>query len=112
MSKSDMNDSQVEITHLRLRLSEYINRTTMALLQLEDAQHKLMELKTEVARLDDLCKNLGNQHSDISCENISLRKELADAQENYHLVNSLAAKLQLENAHLRLQVERLRKSSE
>jgi hypothetical protein len=31
-------------------------------------------LKTEVERLDTLCKQLGKQHSDISCENIMLRK--------------------------------------
>jgi hypothetical protein len=32
------------------------------------------ELKAEVERLDTLCKQLGKQHSDISCENIMLRK--------------------------------------
>ena len=31
-------------------------------------------LKAEVERLDNLCKQLGKQHSDISCENIMLRK--------------------------------------
>jgi hypothetical protein len=31
-------------------------------------------LKAEVERLDALCKQLGKQHSDISCENIMLRK--------------------------------------
>ena len=31
-------------------------------------------LKAEVERLDTLCKQLGKQHSDISCENIMLRK--------------------------------------
>ena len=31
-------------------------------------------LKTEVERLDTLCKQLMAQHSDISCENIILRK--------------------------------------
>ena len=31
-------------------------------------------LKAEVERLDDLCKKLMKQHSDISCENIMLRK--------------------------------------
>ena len=31
-------------------------------------------LKAEVERLDTLCKQLMNQHSDISCENIMLRK--------------------------------------
>ena len=32
------------------------------------------KLKDEVKRLDDLCKQLMAQHSDISCENIRLRK--------------------------------------
>ena len=31
-------------------------------------------LKAEVERLDTLCKQMGKQHSDISCENITLRK--------------------------------------
>jgi len=31
-------------------------------------------LKAEVERLTALCKQLGKQHSDISCENIMLRK--------------------------------------
>ena len=31
-------------------------------------------LKAEVERLDTLCKQLMTQHSDISCENIMLRK--------------------------------------
>jgi hypothetical protein len=31
-------------------------------------------LKAEVERLDTLCKQLGKQHSDISCDNIMLRK--------------------------------------
>lgn len=31
-------------------------------------------LKSENKRLDNLCKKLSKQHSDISCENIMLRK--------------------------------------
>ena len=31
-------------------------------------------MKAEVERLDTLCKQLMAQHSDISCENIMLRK--------------------------------------
>ena len=31
-------------------------------------------LQAEVERLDTLCKQMGKQHSDISCENIMLRK--------------------------------------
>jgi hypothetical protein len=35
---------------------------------------EIARLKAEVERLDALCKQLGKQHSDISCENIMLRK--------------------------------------
>ena len=45
-------------------------------------------LKTEVERLDTLCKQLMAQHSDISCENIMLRKAgdaLGDSIEIYRL---------------------------
>jgi len=35
--------------------------------------HELTRLKAEVERLDTLCRQLGKQHSDISCQNIMLR---------------------------------------
>ena len=35
---------------------------------------ELTRMKAEVERLDTLCKQLMAQHSDISCENIMLRK--------------------------------------
>ncbi len=56
-------------------------------------------LKAEVERLDTLCKQLGNQHSDISCENIMLRKQLTEAQENYQKITewSDGAKRLLDN---------------
>jgi hypothetical protein len=38
----------------------------------EHAEKKV--LKAEVERLDTLCRELSRQHSDISCENIMLRK--------------------------------------
>jgi hypothetical protein len=38
------------------------------------AQFENARLKAEVNRLDTLCNQLGKQHSDISCENIMLRK--------------------------------------
>ena len=41
---------------------------------LVDLSAENARLKAEVERLDDLCKKLGKQHSDISCENIRLRK--------------------------------------
>ena len=46
-------------------------------------------LKAEVERLDTLCKQLMAQHSDISCENIMLRKagyEMA-VKINVHCIN-------------------------
>jgi len=40
----------------------------------QDLQAKNARLKAEVERLDTLCKQVMAQHSDISCENIMLRK--------------------------------------
>jgi hypothetical protein len=37
-------------------------------------QSEIARLKAEVERLDTLCKQVMAQHSDISCENIILRK--------------------------------------
>lgn len=51
MSKSEMDDAQVQITHLRLQLSEFINRNTLLMLQFEDSQRKVKALQTEVERL-------------------------------------------------------------
>ena len=42
---------------------------TISELHVENAR-----LKAEVERLDTLCKQVMSQHSDISCENIMLRK--------------------------------------
>ena len=42
--------------------------------ELIKAQFDNAMLKAEVERLDDLCKKLSRQHSDLSCENIMLRK--------------------------------------
>jgi len=39
-----------------------------------ERSNETISLKAEVERLDTLCKQLGKQHSDISCENIMLRK--------------------------------------
>jgi regulator of replication initiation timing len=100
--------------------------------QIGGLQEENARLRSEVERLDTLCKQVMAQHSDISCENIMLRKandelaevrelhagfnralfnetvtenarlkaevdairkELAEAQENYHLVNEMVAKM-------------------
>ena len=65
-------------------LSDYekLLRYTVILDRHEEVQYKqreafeklAKELKAEVERLETLCKQLSRQHSDISCENIMLRK--------------------------------------
>jgi predicted RNase H-like nuclease (RuvC/YqgF family) len=40
----------------------------------EHQKNRIERLKAEVERLDTLCKQVMSQHSDISCENIMLRK--------------------------------------
>ena len=40
----------------------------------ESLQSENARLKAEVERLNTLCKQVMSQHSDISCENIMLRK--------------------------------------
>ena len=42
--------------------------------RLDMEQEENTRIKAEVERLDTLCKQLMTQHSDISCENIMLRK--------------------------------------
>ena len=70
-----MHDKEMERSAY---LREEFNRTTAWGRGLEsDLSHARVEisfLKAEVERLDTLCKQLMNQHSDISCENIMLRK--------------------------------------
>ena len=56
--------------------------------QIGGLQEENARLQAEVERLDTLCKQLGKQHSDISCENIMLRKAgdaMADSIEIYRL---------------------------
>jgi hypothetical protein len=42
--------------------------------QIGGLQEENAHLKAEVERLDTLCKQLSKQHSNISCENIMLRR--------------------------------------
>ena len=56
-----------------------IDRTRMIPLHIADqavaaCDAEIAKLREEVQRLDTLCKQLMAQHSDISCENIMLRK--------------------------------------
>ena len=56
--------------------------------QIGGLQEENARLKAEVERMDTLCKQLMAQHSDISCENIMLRKAgdaLGDSIEIYRL---------------------------
>ena len=73
-------------------------------------------LKAEVERLDTLCKQLMSQHSDISCENIMLRKandQLAEVRELHAGFNrALFNETVTENARLKAEVERLTKAGD
>jgi Zn finger protein HypA/HybF involved in hydrogenase expression len=68
-------------------------------------------LKAEVERLDTLCKQVMAQHSDISCENIMLRKandQLAEVRELHAGFNrALFNETVTENARLKAEVEQL-----
>lgn len=55
----------------------------------------------DVMRLSVLAIQTQNELAAARATIAALRKELAEAQENYHVTNSLAAKLQLESARLR-----------
>jgi len=55
-------------------MSEHDNDTCPHLVQASLLETAVARLKAEVERLDTLCKQLMAQHSDISCENIMLRK--------------------------------------
>ncbi len=58
-----------------LRFTAILDRHEEVQYKQREAFEKLCnELKAEVERLDGLCKQLSRQHSDISCENIMLRK--------------------------------------
>ena len=74
------------------------------------------ELKAEVERLDTLCKQLMAQHSDISCDNIMLRKandQLAEVRELHAGFNrALFNETVTENARLKAEVERLTKAGD
>jgi hypothetical protein len=58
-----------------LRFTAILDRHEEVQYKQREAFEKLAkELKAEAERLDTLCKQLMAQHSDISCENIMLRK--------------------------------------
>jgi hypothetical protein len=54
--------------YVRIENYNFIQKKT------ENLEAEVARLKAEVERLDNLCKQLMKQHSDISCENIMLRK--------------------------------------
>jgi hypothetical protein len=55
-------------------LSEWIKTCDELEARCNELKAENARLKAEVERLDILCKQLMTQHSDISCENIMLRK--------------------------------------
>jgi archaellum component FlaC len=83
--------------------------------QIGGLQEDNARLKAEVERLDTLCKQLMAQHSDISCENIMLRKandQLAEVRELHAGFNrALFNETVTENASLKAEVERLTKQN-
>jgi hypothetical protein len=65
------------IRHHHMYLPESPDFATYAMVEYyyySDAIEENARLKAEVERLDTLCKQVMAQHSDISCENIMLRK--------------------------------------
>ena len=82
--------------------------------QIGGLQEENARLKAEVERLDTLCKQVMAQHSDISCENIMLRKandQLAEVREFHAGFNrALFNETVTENARLKAEVERLTKA--
>jgi predicted nuclease with TOPRIM domain len=71
-----MNDEHLE-AELE-RLEAHCQRMASDLVDIADDHSRLFHenarLKAEVERLDALCKQVMAQHSDISCENVMLRK--------------------------------------
>lgn len=68
----------VEQVEKLLDVNMYLSVANHEKRQIAEMYNKILAenetLEAEVKRLDDLCKQLMNQHSDISCENIMLRK--------------------------------------
>jgi hypothetical protein len=98
-----------------------IDRTRMIPLHIADqavaaCDAEIAKLREENQRLTTLCKQLMAQHSDISCENIMLRKandQLAEVRELHAGFNrALFNETVTENARLKAEVERLTKAGD
>jgi predicted RNase H-like nuclease (RuvC/YqgF family) len=68
--ESDLSHARVEISFLKAEVERLRASSFVTAVPVEEYE----KLKAEVERLDTLCKQLSKQHSDISCENIMLRK--------------------------------------
>jgi hypothetical protein len=75
--KEAIADSYKAVDEMEKRFKELEAEFEMHPMAIDNAR-----LKAEVERLDGLCKQLSRQQSDISCENIMLRKA-GDALENW-----------------------------
>ena len=76
------------------RLKAEVERLTW--LQVE-ALNERNKAEADVERLDTLCKKLGKQHSDISCENIMLRKA---GDELHHFLINYIVETRVSSAYL------------
>jgi chromosome segregation ATPase len=63
-----------EVTRLKAEVERLNNESDILQKCCEHQKNRIERLKAEVERLDTLCKQVMSQHSDISCENIMLRK--------------------------------------
>jgi chromosome segregation ATPase len=64
----------VECDSLKAEVERLNNESDILQKCCEHQKNRIERLKAEVERLDTLCKQVMSQHSDISCENIMLRK--------------------------------------
>jgi archaellum component FlaC len=69
-----VGELKAEVERLNAVIESHKDAGLRILAMLDEERRLSKHLKSEVERLDTLCKQLMAQHSDISCENIMLRK--------------------------------------